>query len=79
MRTEIEWVKVSDRMPKIGDPEYDGKDVDGTCVLFIWDGDIYTGWPVGDGSMGWEMVEYSGMGVLHNIKYWARIPELPKE
>jgi len=57
MKTEIEWIDINDRLPIMGDPDFDGEDVDGTAVLLSED----------------------GLGQFGGVKYWAKMPELPKE
>lgn len=55
-----------------GLPYIDGEKV--TSVLFVWDGGVYTGWPLEDGEdIAWETSEFAHC--LYGVKYWAYWPE----
>ena len=75
-REGAKWIPVSERLPKIGDPEYDGP-CDGVEVLFLHDGSVYSGWPVYPPDQ-WEMSE-GGMGIFSGVTHWMRKPPLVDE
>ena len=66
-QTQIRWVSVKDRMPKIDDKN--------TSVLFWHDGDVHTGWPLdeSDGGDGvyWESASDATHGKFAGVEYWA--------
>ena len=70
------WIPVGERLPKIGDPEIDGP-CDGTKVLFLHDGSVYTGWPVYPPDQ-WEMSE-GGLGIFSGVTHWMPLPSPPEK
>ena len=70
------WIPVGERLPKIGVPEIDGP-CDGTSVLFLHDGSVYTGWPVYPPDQ-WEMSE-GGLGIFSGVTHWMPFPSPPEK
>ena len=73
------WINVKDRMPRIGDSDYDGDNCDGTSVVFWMDGDVYTGWPLEDNDAEsiWETSEHAIQ--IGGVEWWAKIVDPPEQ
>ena len=62
MSTHIEWVSVDDRYPVLTDKV--------TSVLFVWDFEVFDGWPVDEEEHIWEANGGCG-GCRTSVTHWA--------